>query len=161
MSCGLSVYLRILALTWPLFVGFYLLTPFGLCLFVFLQVQQTLQQPQQAVPAAPSYSTPQTTIDIQVPNDRMKYVIGKGGTTIKDLMARTRTKIVFPSDDWSISQPTRTVSITGVHDGIIPICISLMLCFRSLFDSCFFSFVRSLMSFKSCHVQLKCKFKLK
>jgi KH domain len=54
---------------------------------------------------------------IQVPNDRVGLIIGKGGATIKDLQNRSGARIqIPPQPDANSNPPVRTVSITGVGD---------------------------------------------
>eukprot|EP00953_Heterococcus_sp_UTEX-ZZ885_P036855 18968-Heterococcus_DN1.PRE.1 len=54
---------------------------------------------------------------LQVPNDRVGLIIGKGGATIKDLQNRSGARIqIPPQPDANSNPPVRTVSITGVGD---------------------------------------------
>jgi far upstream element-binding protein len=61
---------------------------------------------------------PPQALFVSVPEDRVGLVIGKGGSTIKDLQARTQTRIQVPTiPDPGSNPPTRTVAITGHGEG--------------------------------------------
>jgi far upstream element-binding protein len=66
---------------------------------------------QRREPTAPQQ------IVMHVPNDRIGFIIGKGGATIKDIQARTRTRIQIPTDvEPNTDPPMRVVNISGVGD---------------------------------------------
>lgn len=55
---------------------------------------------------------------IQVPDDRVGLIIGKGGITIRDMQNKFNVKIqIPPSADPGTMPPVRTVSIQGAQDG--------------------------------------------
>lgn len=71
-----------------------------------LQAQQQ-QQAQQANVLA-------SAMHIQVPDDKVGLVIGKGGMTIKDMQSRLRVKIQIPqSADPGTNPPVRTITVVG------------------------------------------------
>jgi far upstream element-binding protein len=79
---------------------------------IYNVLQQHQQQAQAALNAAGGAS-----VHITVPDDKVGLIIGKGGSTIKDIQARTRCKIQIPSSaDPGSMPPVRTVQIIGPAD---------------------------------------------
>jgi far upstream element-binding protein len=76
---------------------------------------QEVQNVLDAGPTGTGTVSGGTTLYIQVPNDRVGLIIGKGGATIKDVQNRTGARIQIPQqpDPGSIP-PVRTVSISGI-----------------------------------------------
>lgn len=48
---------------------------------------------------------------VPVPNDRVGYVIGKGGINVKNIQEKTRTTIIIPQDPDADDPSTRTISV--------------------------------------------------
>lgn len=68
---------------------------------IYLALQQQQQQAMQA---------PLNAIYLQVPDDKVGIIIGKGGQTIKELQGRTQTKIqIPPAADPGSFPPVRTI----------------------------------------------------
>lgn len=87
------------------------------------EIFATLKKNEEAAAAYASGQTLQQrstnpVITMTVPDDKIGMLIGKGGATIKDLQARTRTRIQMPQErDPGSFPPVRTITISGEHDG--------------------------------------------
>ncbi len=74
-----------------------------------------IQSVLEAGPNGTGTITGGTTLYIQIPNDRVGLIIGKGGSTIKDIQNRTGARIQIPQHpDPGTMPPMRTVSLTGI-----------------------------------------------
>ena len=61
---------------------------------------------------------PAESLYISVPDEKVGVIIGKQGVTIKDIQARTRTRIqIPPAADPGTNPPIRTICIQGPVDG--------------------------------------------
>lgn len=84
-----------------------------------LEIYQILQQQQQHVQMQQAI-TQATPIYLQIPDDRVGVIIGKSGSTIKDLQSRTRTRVQIPQGaDPGSNPPVRTISISGTDEAQI------------------------------------------
>ena len=78
-------------------------------IFLVVQQQQTsLQQPSNGA----------NIMYLVVPDDKVGVIIGKGGSTVKDIMSRTNIKIIIPQVADPGSNPAvRTLSLIGNNEG--------------------------------------------
>ena len=78
-------------------------------IFLIVQQQQTsLQQPSNGA----------NIMYLVIPDDKVGVVIGKGGSTVKDIMSRTNIKIIIPQVADPGSNPAvRTLSLIGNNEG--------------------------------------------
>eukprot|EP01041_Mallomonas_annulata_P000751 gene751-1435_t len=77
-----------------------------------MEISMVLQQQQQQ-----SNMPPPNSVFIQVPDDKVGVIIGRQGTTIKDIQQRTQTRIQIPPQaDPGTNPPIRTCSIQGSPD---------------------------------------------
>ena len=78
---------------------------------IFLILQQGQQQVQQAQMTG-------NIMFISVPDERIGIIIGKQGSTIKDIQARAQIKIIIPQTaDPGTNPPIRTLSLIGCPEG--------------------------------------------
>ena len=74
-----------------------------------LEIFMVLQQQ-----AGSSVANPQNSINILVPDDKVGIIIGRGGSTIKDIQQRCQVRVQIPqSADPGSNPPVRTCSIIG------------------------------------------------
>lgn len=78
-------------------------------IFLIVQQQQaSLQQPSNGA----------NIMYLVVPDDKVGVIIGKGGSTVKDIMSRTNIKIIIPQVADPGSNPAvRTLSLIGNNEG--------------------------------------------
>lgn len=58
-------------------------------------------------------------IYVHVPDDRVGGIIGKGGSTVKDIQARLRVKVTIPTTaDPQIMPPTRVIQVSGSPEAV-------------------------------------------
>jgi far upstream element-binding protein len=78
-------------------------------IFLIVQQQQaSLQQPNNGA----------NIMYLVVPDDKVGVIIGKGGSTVKDIMSRTNIKIIIPQVADPGSNPAvRTLSLIGNNEG--------------------------------------------
>lgn len=85
---------------------------------VYLILQQQQMQQQQQHQQQQQQAAPSSSIAIIVPDEKVGTIIGRQGCIIKDIQARTMTKIIIPTAaDPGSNPPYRTVNIVGPPEG--------------------------------------------
>lgn len=81
---------------------------------------KSLRPPHMGIPAGSSPNgEPVITEVLPVPNDKVGLIIGKRGTTIRDLQMRSGAKIQVTKDDTCVqSDGSRPVTITGIRSNV-------------------------------------------
>ena len=59
-------------------------------------------------------SLPQAQVELRIPKDHHKFILGKGGSKLKAIELSTATKIITPRSD----ENSEMIKITGTKEGI-------------------------------------------
>lgn len=80
-----------------------------------MEIFMTLQQQQQT--AQNAYNATSNALLLAVPDEKIGVIIGKAGSTVKDVQARLHVRIQIPTQpDIGSNPPVRTVSISGTPE---------------------------------------------